>query len=512
MHPSIHAISHPDKPAVILAETGEVMTYAELNAASNRAAHMFRAHGLGHDDVVAFMMENNLDYYGLTWGAQRSGLRFVCISSRLTQDETDYILQNSGAKMLILSASLSDAAQQLTSQVARFAIGGDIAGYANWDVAVADMPNTPIADERAGIDMLYSSGTTGRPKGIRIPLPEDPAIAQSNVLVMLGMGLMRFTPDSIYLSPAPLYHAAPLRWSMTIHKIGGTVVLMKKFDAVAALAAIEKYQVTCSQWVPTHFVRILKLPPEIRAQYSHDSLNCAIHAAAPCPAPIKRAMIEYWGPVLEEYYAGSEGNGLTYIGSEEWIRRADKEGAGSVGKSASGVVHIVADDNETALPARQEGTVFFESDASFEYHQDGEKTASSRNAKGWTTLGDVGWMDEDGYLYLTDRKSFMIISGGVNIYPQEIENHLITHPMVADVAVIGGPHDEMGEEVIAVVQLVDFANANDALRDDLIAYAREKLSGVKIPRRIDFVADLPRHDTGKLYKRLLRDQYWAKQD
>jgi long-chain acyl-CoA synthetase len=509
MHPSIHAIKTPDKAAIIIAETGETMTYAQLDAASNRAAHLFRNHGLGHDDVVAFMLENCLEYYGLTWGAQRSGLRFVCISSRLTQDETDYILQNSGAKMLIVSASLSHAAQQLETPIERFATGGSIAGYTDWDTAVAAMPSTPITDERAGIDMLYSSGTTGRPKGIRIPLPEDPAIAQSNVLVMLGMGLMRFTADSIYLSPAPLYHAAPLRWSMTIHKIGGTVVLMKKFDAEAALAAIEKYNVTSSQWVPTHFVRILKLPPETRAKYSHATLNSAIHAAAPCPAPIKRAMIDYWGPVLEEYYAGSEGNGLTYIGSEEWIRRADKESVGSVGKSANGIVRICAEDNETLLPPRNEGTVFFENETTFEYHQDSDKTASSRNSKGWTTLGDVGWLDEDGYLYLTDRKSFMIISGGVNIYPQEIENHLITHPHVADVAVIGGPHDEMGEEVIAVVQLTNMADASDALRDDLIAYARQKLSDVKLPRRIDFVAELPRHDTGKLYKRLLRDQYWA---
>jgi long-chain acyl-CoA synthetase len=285
--------------------------------------------------------------------------------------------------------------------------------------------------------------------------------------------------------------------------------LMKKFDAEAALAAIEKYNVTSSQWVPTHFVRILKLPPETRAKYSHATLNSAIHAAAPCPAPIKRAMIDYWGPVLEEYYAGSEGNGLTYIGSEEWIRRADKEGVGSVGKSANGIVRICADDNETVLPPRQEGTVFFENESTFEYHQDSGKTASSRNSKGWTTLGDVGWLDEDGYLYLTDRKSFMIISGGVNVYPQEIENHLITHPQIADIAVIGGPHDEMGEEVIAVVQLTNMVDASDALRDDIIAFARQKLSGVKLPRRIDFVAELPRHDTGKLYKRLLRDQYWA---
>jgi long-chain acyl-CoA synthetase len=509
MHPSIHAKSHPEKAAIILAETGEIVTYAQLDAASNQAAHLFRQHGLGHDDVVAFMLENTPHYYGLTWGAQRAGLRYVCISSRLTQDETDYILQNSGARMLVVSQSLSDAAQSLTTQLERFAMGGDVPGYINWEAAVADMPETPIADERAGIDMLYSSGTTGRPKGVKIPLPEDPDIAQSNVLVMIGQGLMRFNFDSIYLSPAPLYHAAPLRWSMTVHKIGGTVLLMKKFDPEAALSYIEKYRVTCSQWVPTHFVRILKLPPETLRKYDHASLNCAIHAAAPCPVPVKRAMIDLWGPVLEEYYAGSEGNGLTYVGSEEWMRRADAEGLGTVGKAVSGVLHICGDDNETDLPPRSEGTVFFESTSTFEYHNDDEKTASSRNAQGWSTLGDVGWVDEDGYLYLTDRKSFMIISGGVNIYPQEIENHLVTHPKVADVAVIGGPHDEMGEEVIAVIQPFDMTQANDALRDELIAFTREKLSGIKIPRRIDFVAELPRHDTGKLYKRLLRDQYWA---
>ena len=358
--------------------------------------------------------------------------------------------------------------------------------------------------------MLYSSGTTGRPKGVKIPLPEDPAINQSNSLVMLAMGLFRFTPDSIYLSPAPLYHAAPLRWSMTVHKIGGTVVIMKKFDAEAALAAIEKYNVTCSQWVPTHFVRMLKLPEEVRHKYNLSTLNCAIHAAAPCPMPVKRAMIDWWGPVLEEYYAGSEGNGFTYIGSADWLRLADKEGAGSVGKAVTGIAHIMAEDNETELPPRSEGTVFFESETVFEYHGDAEKTQSSRNSKGWSTLGDVGWMDEDGFVFLTDRKSFMIISGGVNIYPQEIENHLVTHPKVQDVAVIGGPHEEMGEEVIAVVQPIDMVHANDALRAELTDYARDKLSGVKIPRRIDFLAELPRHDTGKLYKRLLRDQYWEK--
>ena len=505
MHPHVHAKASPDKAAIIVAETGEVRTYRQLDEASNQVAHFLRAHGLGHEDVVAIMLENTPDYYSLTWGAQRSGLRYVCISSRLTPDETDYILENSGAKLFIVSASIAATAAQLKTQLARYVLGGELPGYKILEDALAPMPLTPIADERAGVDMLYSSGTTGRPKGVRVPLPADPAIDVGNALVMLAVGLYRFTADSIYLSPAPLYHAAPLRWSMTIHKIGGTVVMMQKFDPEMVLAAIEKYRVTCGQYVPTHFIRMLKLPGEVRAKYDLSSLDCAIHAAAPCPVPVKEAMIAWWGPIIEEYYAGSEGNGMTFIGSNDWLAHK-----GSVGKAVLGTPHIMAEDNETELPPRSEGTIYFESETVFEYHGDTEKTASARNSRGWSTLGDVGWIDEEGYVYLTDRKSFMIISGGVNIYPQEIENHLVTHPRVQDVAVIGGPHDEMGEEVIAVIQPIDMAEAGDTLRDDIIAYARTKLSGVKIPRRIDFMAALPRHDTGKLYKRLLRDQYWAK--
>lgn len=506
MHPSVHAQTHPDKAAVIMADTGETVSYGALEAASNRAAQLFRAHGLGHEDVVAFMLDNVIEYYGLVWGAQRAGLRYVCISSRLTQDETDYILENSGAKMLVVSASLGVAAQALTARVERFVLGGELPGFAAWEAAVAAMPDTPVADERAGTDMLYSSGTTGRPKGVRVPLPAEPALAAPNPLVALASMVFGINSDSIYLSPAPLYHAAPLRWSMTIHRLGGTVVLMKKFEPAAALAAIERYRCNSAQFVPTHFVRMLKLPADVRARYDITSMKCAIHAAAPCPVPVKAAMIDWWGPVLLEYYAGSEGNGMTYVGSHDWLTHP-----GTVGRAILGTVHIMGDDNETELAVGEEGTVFFESDQSFEYHGDPEKTRSSRNSKGWSTLGDVGRIDPDGFLYLTDRKSFMIITGGVNVYPQEIENHLVTHPRVADVAVVGGPHDEMGEEVIAVIQPADMADATDDFRAELITYAREKLSGVKIPRRIDFLETLPRHDTGKLYKRLLRDQYWAKE-
>ncbi|KTE78720.1 acyl-CoA synthetase [Sphingopyxis sp. A083] len=505
MHPSVHAASSPEKPAVIVAETGETVSYAELDAASNRAAQLFRSHGLKHDDVVAFMLENTPHYYGLTWGAQRAGLRYVCISSRLTQDETDYILENSGAKMLVVSASLASAALQLETRIERYSMGGAIAGWTRIEDALAAMPATRIADERAGVDMLYSSGTTGRPKGVKVPLPEEEEIDAPNSLVMLASAAFGINADSIYLSPAPLYHAAPLRWSMTIHRLGGTVVLMKKFDPEAALAAIQHYRCNAAQFVPTHFVRMLKLPAEVRAQYDVSSMKSAIHAAAPCPVPVKQAMIDWWGPVLLEYYAGSEGNGMTFATSQDWLAHK-----GTVGRAILGTVHIVGEDNETEVPVGEEGAVFFESDNVFEYHDDPEKTASSRNSKGWSTLGDVGKLDADGFLYLTDRKSFMIISGGVNIYPQEIENHLVTHPKVADVAVVGGPHEEMGEEVIAVIQPADMADATDEFRDELGAYARQKLSGVKVPRRIDFMEALPRHDTGKLYKRLLRDQYWEK--
>ena len=354
--------------------------------------------------------------------------------------------------------------------------------------------------------MLYSSGTTGRPKGVKRAAAVDPRIDAPSPLALVGQALYGMGADTIYLSPAPLYHAAPLGWSMAVQALGGTVVLMERFDAELALAYIEKYRVTCAQWVPTHFVRMLKLPEQTRAQYDLSSLKCVFHAAAPCPVPVKEAMIEWWGPIIHEYYAGTEGNGFCAISAEEWLRKK-----GSVGRGLTAEVKI-CDEAGEPLPARAEGEVYFAGGGEFEYHNAPEKTAESRNQHGWTTLGDVGWLDEDGYLFLTDRKSFMIISGGVNIYPQEIENLLITHPKVADVAVVGAPHEEMGEEVVAVIQPVDWSEAGEALAAELTAFARAHLSHIKAPRRIDFMAQLPRHATGKLYKRLIRDAYWAKAD
>ena len=506
MHPSTHARTTPDKPALIVAETGETWSYADLDRRSNRVAHLFRSRGLAAGDTVALFLDNVPDYFALVWGAQRAGLFFVCISSKLTAPEVDYIVRDSGAKLVVATTALGYVAEQLgpmITDLGKLALGGTMLGWDRLEEALAGQPETPIADERAGIDMLYSSGTTGRPKGVRVALPEDPNPAAPNVLMQLAAGLYGFNADTIYLSPAPMYHAAPLRWCMTIQRLGGTVVMMQHFDPLAALATVEQYRATASQWVPTHFIRMLKLDPAMRARHDVSSMKAAIHAAAPCPVPVKEAMIEWWGPVIYEYYAGSEGNGFTSITSAQW-----NEHKGSVGKPAYGVAHICGEDGEE-LPPGAEGLIYFEGGTPFEYHNDPAKTAEARNAFGWTTLGDIGRLDEDGYLYLTDRKSFMIISGGVNIYPQEIENRIVIHPKVADVAVIGGPDPEMGERVIAVVQPTDMADAGPALAEELTAWCRAELSGVKTPRQIDFTAELPRHPTGKLYKRLLRDQYWG---
>ncbi len=503
-HPSAHARTNPDKPAVIMGLSGEVVTYGELDAASNRFAQLLRTLGLQIGDTVALCFDNNPVFFALCWGAQRAGVIYVAISSRLTAPEVAYIARDSGARLLVGNqafAGMLDAVAQAEPGVPQLRLGGT--GDHDLVAVLATMPSDPIADERAGIDMLYSSGTTGKPKGVRVPLPEDPAIGAGTGLMDLARGAFGFSGDSVYLSPAPLYHAAPLRWSMTVHRLGGTVVCMEKFDPERALQLIERHRVTDSQWVPTHFVRMLKLDEAVRRKYDLSSLRCAVHAAAPCPVPIKRAMIDWWGPILREYYAGTEGNGFTFISSEEWLQRP-----GSVGRALLGTVRICNDAGDE-VPRGTEGQVFFEGASSFSYHNDPDKTRDATNKHGWTSLGDVGWQDDDGYLLLTDRKSFMIISGGVNIYPQEIENLLVTHPKVADVAVIGAPDADMGERVVAVVQPADYAEAGPALADELTQWLTPQLSRVKMPRQIDFRPDLPREPTGKLFKRLLRDEYKA---
>jgi len=505
MHPFHHAASQPDTPAIIMAGSGDTLTYAQLEAESNRIAHLLRGLGLVRGDTIAILMHNEIDFLPICWAAQRAGLVYVAMSTKLTADEAGYIAQDSGAKAIFCSPALAEVAVAATPALlpaARFCTGAGAPGCTRLHEAIMNMPTTRIADESTGRDMLYSSGTTGRPKGVRGPLPEGP-IDQVDALSGMVAALYQFAPGMKYLSPAPLYHAAPLRYCMSVHKFGGTVVVMEKFDPEAYLALVEKYHITHSQLVPTMFVRMLKLPDDVRARYDLSSLKVAIHAAAPCPVDVKHAMISWWGPVIYEYYSATEGAGFTAISPQEWLARP-----GSVGKSILGEIRVLDDDGNRLGP-NEVGRIFFHGGGSFSYHNDPEKTASVMGEHG-ATFGDIGRVDEEGYLFLTDRAAFMIISGGVNVYPQEAENTLISHPEVADVAVFGIPDEVMGEAVHAVVQPRDMSKAGPDLEAALLDYVRSRLSHVKCPKRIDFRAELPRHDTGKLYKRLLKDEYWAK--
>ena len=510
MFPGDHAKTHPDKPAYIMGSTGTVVTYKQLDDAANRLSNLLRAAGLEVGDHVAICMENHERYMEVIWGCHYAGLIYTACSSRLTSDELTYIINDCGAKAFITSKYKADQAAEIAGDIPgaalRLMLDGTIPGYESYESAVSAQPTTRLPELIGGMDMLYSSGTTGKPKGV-LGTFQRTELGQPNGVAALSSMLFGVTADSIYLSPAPLYHAAPLRFNLAVHFIGGTSVIMEHFDAEEYLKLIERHKVTHSQLVPTMFVRMLKLPEDVRKRYDTSSLQCAIHAAAPCPVEVKRQMIEWWGPVIHEYYAGTEGNGFVYCNSDMWLANP-----GTVGKAIQGVVHI-CDENGDAVPSGASGTVFVESGTVFEYHNDPEKTKSSRDPKGrgWSTLGDVGYLNDDGFLFLTDRKAFMIISGGVNIYPQESENILINHPKVADVAVFGVPNDEFGEEVKAVVQPVAMpANEDEAkaLERELIAYCRSQLADLKCPRSVDFRPDLPRHPTGKLYKRLLKDEYW----
>jgi acyl-CoA synthetase (AMP-forming)/AMP-acid ligase II len=506
MHPGITAAQTPDKPAYTMAASGEQITFGQLEAAANQGAALFRALGLQRGDHIALLLENHPHFLKLCWAAQRAGIYYTAISWRLQADEVAYIVNNCGARVFITSRARESVATPLLSLASKvqrwYMLDEATAGFESWEDAIADMPATLLEDASEGAQMLYSSGTTGYPKGVKKPLPEHP-YGEDDAPNLFSL-LWGMDETSIYLTPAPLYHAAPLTFTMGALRQGISVVVMEHFDAEDALKTIERYQVTHSQWVPTMFVRMLKLDEAARKRYDLSSLKCAIHAAAPCPVPVKEAMIDWWGPVLFEYYAGTEGNGFVQLNSQDWLAHK-----GSVGRPLNCELHI-CDDEGHEVPVGESGTVYFGGGGTFEYHDDPEKTRQSTHAKGWTTLGDVGYLDEDGFLYLTDRKHFMIISGGVNIYPQEAENVLITHDSVIDVAVFGVPNADFGEEVKAVVQPRDMSAADPIMAEELLAYCRERLSHVKCPRSIDFREQLPRHPTGKLYKRLLKDEYWAK--
>jgi long-chain acyl-CoA synthetase len=509
MYTGKHALLRPLQPAFIMAGTGEAVTYRELDARSNALAHLFRNHGLKRLDHYAIFMENNSRYLEACGAGERSGLYFTCINSYLTASELAYILTNSESRILITSRAKLDVAREALQQCPKVELCIVADGESESErivglrQATAGLPKTPIADESVGTAMLYSSGTTGRPKGILRPLPEQPPVQNLPIFDFLHK-LWHYREGMIYLSPAPLYHSAPQAAVNLTIRSGGTVIIMESFDPERYLELIPKWGITHTQLVPTMFSRMLKLPEEVRARYDLSSLEIAIHAAAPCPAMVKDDIIKWWGPVVHEYYGATEGLGFTACNSHEWLAHR-----GTVGKVLLGDLHIL-DENLKACPVGTAGTVWFKTATPFEYFNDPNRTQEARSADGsMSTVGDVGYVDVDGFLYLTDRATFMIISGGVNIYPQECENLLITHPKIADAAVFGVPNADLGEEVKAVVQPMPGVSPGPELADELIAFCSQSLSRQKVPRSIDFEAELPRLPTGKLYKRLLRDRYWG---
>ena len=504
---------HPDRAAFIMSGSGETVSYAELERRSNRLAHLLRAEGLRRLDHFAVFMENNSRFLECCSAGERSGLYCTSINSYLTADELAYIVDNSESQVLVTSVTklpLARAALANCPRVRRCLVvdGGDALRslgdprFVDFAQAVSAFPDTPIADEWLGTAMLYSSGTTGRPKGILRPLPENPPSQPLPLYAFLN-ALWQCREGMVYLSPAPLYHAAPQSNVALTIRNGGTAVIMEHFDPGQFLALVERYRVTHTQLVPTMFSRMLKLPAAQRLGHDLSSLKIAVHAAAPCPVQVKLQMIDWWGPIIHEYYGATEGLGFSACNSAEWLAHP-----GTVGKVLLGELQVL-DEAMQPAPRGQPGELWFRTASPFVYFNDPERTQASRSADGtMSTVGDVGYLDNDGFLFLTDRSTFMIISGGVNIYPQECENLLISHPQVADAAVFGVPNDDLGEEVKAVVQPIPGVVADEAFAASLIAYCREHLAPMKCPRSVDFSDALPRLPTGKLYKKPLRDAYW----
>jgi long-chain acyl-CoA synthetase len=509
MYTGKQAHLRPLQPAFIMANSGESVTYAELEARTNRLAHLFRSRGLKRLDHYAIFMENNSRYLETCGAGERAGLYYTCVNSYLTPSELAYLVNNSESRILITSVAKLDVAREALGLCPKIELcivadgsseGDRIVGLRD---ATSGLPKTPIEDESIGTAMLYSSGTTGRPKGILRPLPEQPPAQQLPIFDFLQK-LWQYREGMVYLSPAPLYHAAPQAAVNLAIRTGGTVVIMESFDPERYLELVEKWGVTHSQLVPTMFSRMLKLPEAARSRYDLSSLETVVHAAAPCPAAVKDDMIRWWGPIVHEYYGATEGLGFTACNSAEWLAHR-----GTVGRVLLGELHIL-DEEMKECPVGTSGAVWFKTATPFEYFNDSGKTREARSPDGsMSTVGDVGYVDNDGYLYLTDRATFTIISGGVNIYPQECENLLITHPKIADAAVFGVPNADLGEEVKAVVQPMPGVEAGPDLAEELISFCSQSLSRQKVPRSIDFQDELPRLPTGKLYKRLLRDRYWG---
>ncbi len=508
MYPGKHAQTRPGQPAVVMARSGETVTYRQLEDRSNRLAHLLRSLGLLRGDHYAVFMENHPRYIECDAAGARAGLYYTNINSYLTPGELAYIVRSSLSRVLITSDAKREVALAAMAECPKvelcLVVDGPSHGarIRNLDEATAPFPATPIADELQGGPMLYSSGSTGRPKGVLRPLPNEP-VGELGPLSLAFVHFWRFREGMTYLMPAPLYHSAPHVGAAGSVLLGGTLIVMEHFDPEEYLRLVETHRVTHSQLVPTMFSRLLKLPEAVRRRYDLSSLEAVVHGAAPCPVPVKQAMIDWWGPVILEYYSATEGMGLVMCDSADWLAHP-----GTVGRAVFGDIRVL-DEAMREVPIGSTGTLWFKTTSPFEYFNDPVKTAEANSPdRTMSTVGDIGHIDEHGYVYLTDRASFMIISGGVNIYPQECENLLVTHPQVADAAVFGVPNDEMGEEVKAVVQLMPGVQAGPETEAALIGFCREHLAHHKCPRSIDFEAELPRLPTGKLYKGPLRDRYW----
>lgn len=508
MNPFVTAESAPNRIATLMSDTGESMTYGELARRASVIAGLLRARGFKKGDHIALMLSNSLDFHPICWGAWLAGLYFTPISTHLKAQEVAYIISDSGSRCVFVDPSylsVMKEAREMSPQVTNWVISGE--GQDGFECLLEAEQSADSFESNSqtevGSDMLYSSGTTGRPKGILPALGKlrDDVDPLSGLLAKL----YGFSDETVYLSPAPLYHGSPLKFTMAIHRMGGTNVIIRKFDAEHALASIEKYRVTHSQWVPTMMHRMYRLPDDAKSRYDLSSHQVAVHAAAPCPPELKHEIIRWWGPVVHEFYAGSEACGFTAINTEEWLSHP-----GSVGRAVLGVAHIT-DESGNELPLGQVGHIYFSDGPQIKYHNDPAKTKSSYLPNGWFTMGDMGYLDDEGFLYLSDRKDFMIISGGVNIYPKEIEDVLSMHPAVRDVAVFGIPHPEFGEEVRGVIEPVEWdPTSQSELAEAMIEYCRDKLSAIKAPRVIEFMAELPRMENGKLYKKQLRAQYLEK--
>jgi len=488
LHPLHHAEKAPDRVAWYFDD--QATTYGELARLALKGARALRAMGLRTGDGIAVLAENHADSLALYWAAQMSGLYYTAISVQFQRAEIEHILNDCEADLLVCTKAQRRkgfrSPQRLELELE------------SWRAEISAESEALIPDAAEGAEMLYSSGTTGKPKGVRAVQP-GASLGAVTELFRRRLVLHGIDDRTRYLSTAPLYHSAPLRYNNMVLRSGGTSVIMPRFDAGTSLALIEQYAISHSQWVPTMFVRLLRLPDAERTAHDLSSHRFAIHAAAPCPISVKEAMIDWWGPILHEYYSGTEGNGQTAITAEEWLTHK-----GSVGRPILGEVRITDSDGQL-LPAGRTGQVYFEGGPRFEYFKDPAKTAAAYNEHGWSTLGDIGHLDEEGYLYLTDRASHMIISGGVNVYPREVEDVLLGHPAVQDAAVFGVPDEEFGESVRAAVELVPGRQVTAA---ELITFCRDRLAHLKCPKHVDFHSELPRHQTGKLYKELLKKPFW----